>query len=465
MTRFRRGTEPTRPAVRVLRIRYACNQAARLRLVACADSGSSIADGGREVPDTHMSRNPPARFGLRHGCVWAAVAVATVAWPAGAIGRIRPETSTAIRASSAPLPRLVDPFFRAVYGYGGTPLSPAAEGARYRVMILQQYDAQMIPRLKALNPGLKILMYVDMMSSDPRDPTGLSDAVGYDDAVVNHPEWFLRDASGNPLVFKDYPTSYVMDVGNPAYQDDGVARISAEAKGDGFDGIFLDDANASLRWVIAGGSAACVTYPKTAQWQAAVYSFLANVGAQLHQAGLLVLANIGGSTITPRLWQRWNGPLDGAMEESFTNGGTGEDSIENGRWAAKLTHARWSEANGKISLDHAVTGTRAGARYGLATMLLAARDENLFSASTTYTHEVWWPDYATTESLGRPLGAYRLLHNGVYRREFTNGVVLVNPHERTASRVALGGTYSGSGLNKVTDVSLKPTSGVVLVRS
>ena len=58
-----------------------------------------------------------------------------------------------------------------------------------------------------------------------------------------------------------------------------------------------------------------------------------------------------------------------------------------------------------------------------------------------------------------------MLRNGVYRREFTNGVVLVNPHERTARRVVLGGTYSGSGLDKVIDVSLKPTSGVVLVRS
>jgi hypothetical protein len=76
----------------------------------------------------------------------------------------------------------------------------------------------------------------------------------------------------------------------------------------------------------------------------------------------------------------------------------------------------------------------------------------------------WWPGYTSAESLGRPTGAYRLLRNGVYRREFTNGVVLVNPHERT-SRVVLGGTYSGSWLDKVTDASLKPISSVVLVRS
>jgi hypothetical protein len=331
-------------------------------------------------------------------------------------------------------------------------------------MILFQDDARMIPRLKARNRNLKILMYADMMATDSRDPSGIGDWTGYADARANHPDWFLRDVGGAALTFKDYPTSRVMDVGNSAYQRAGLARATREAKVHGFDGVFLDDANASLRWVIAGGSAACVTYPTTAKWQSAVYSFLANVGPQLRRAGLMAVANIGGSIITPGLWQTWNGPIDGAMEESFTDGGTGPDSTENGRWSPKLAHALWSEANGKISLDHAVTRTRAGARYALATMLLVERGDNLFSASIGYRHATWWPEYATASSLGTPIGAYRVLGNGVYRRDFTKGVVLVNPSVRAASRVRLRGTYSGSGLHKVRGVSLRPTSGMVLLK-
>jgi hypothetical protein len=196
-----------------------------------------------------------------------------------------------------------------------------------------------------------------------------------------------------------------------------------------------------------------------------VYSFLSNVGPQLHRAGLLTVANIGGSTITSGLWQKWNGHIDGAMEESFTNGGAGPDSVANGQWTAKLGHAAWSEANGKLSLDHAVTSTRRGARYGLATMLLVAGGENLFSASTNYSREVWWPEYRTVSSLGRPIGRYRVLRNGVYRRDFTNGVVLVNPRTRASGSVRLGRTYSGSGLHRVRAVSLEPTSGLVLTTS
>jgi hypothetical protein len=419
-----------------------------------------------------MGQTPLTRLRLRDVCILASFVVAAAAgafWLAGASdGNTRGAAASrhgGVRPAPASLPRVSAPFFRAVYRYGGTSLSPAREGARYRVMILNQSDAAIIPRLKAGNPGLRVLMYVDMMGADTRDPDGKSDWAGYADATANHPDWFLRGANGNPLVFKHYPTGRVMDVGNAAYQDAGAARVSSEAKAAGFDGVFLDDANASLDWVISGGEAACVAYPTTAKWQAAVYSFLASVAPQLHQAGLLVVANIGGSTITPGLWQKWNGPLDGAMEESFTNGGAGRASIANRGWTASLGHALWSETNGKIALDHAVTATRGGARYGLATMLLVAGGRNLFSASRSSTHEVWWPEYTTTNALGSPLGRYRKLRNGAYRRDFTHGVVLVNPHAKGARVVRLGATYRGSGLGSTRSVTLPPTTGVVLVRS
>jgi len=409
-----------------------------------------------------------ARAGLLASVAFAAVALVT--WPAS-----QPREDTHKRTGGpadpgahnlglAPVTRQL--FFRAVYGgYGGTRLPPARAGARYGVMILNHSDSRVIPRLRAGNPGLKVLMYVDMMGSDRRDPRGVADWTGYTDARADHPEWFLRDRNGSPLIFKHYPAGRVMDVGNRLYQDEGAARVIRLVKAGGFDGVFLDDANASLSWIIRGGSSECVKYPTNLEWQSAVYSFLSNVGPQLHRAGLLAVANIGGSTITPGLWQKWNGPIDGAMEESFTDGGSGPDSLASGEWPAKLSHALWSEENGKISLDHAVTATRAGARYALATMLLVARTENLLYASAGYSDEVWWPEYATANSLGRPTGGYRVLRNGVYRRDFTNGVVLVNPLTRPASRIRLGHTYSGSGLRKVAAVSLAPLSGIVLAKS
>ena len=407
-----------------------------------------------------------ARIGVRRGStamLFAAALGAAAFWLAGpSDGKSPPDRELA--ASGRPA-AVGHPFFRAVYGYGGTRLTPEAEGRRYRVMILQATDAAVIPRLKARNPDLKVLMYVDMMGADLRDSAGLSDWVGFTEARA-HPDWFLLNSAGKRLVFEHYPSGRVMDVGNAAYQNSGAARVSARATADGFDGVFLDDANASLGWIVKGGQAASVAYPTTAAWQSAVDAFLTNVAPQLHEAGLLVVANIGGSVITHGLWERWNGPIDGAMEESFTNAGTGRDTLANGQWPTKLAHAAWSERRGKISLDHAVTATRAGARYGLATMLLVAGGENLYSASKgTYSREVWWPEYRTASRLGRPVGAYRVLANGVYRRDFTNGVALVNPHRRGTRLVHLAGTYHGSGLGNVRTATLRPATGLVLVRS
>ena len=410
-------------------------------------------------------------FGSRRVRVWAAVtaAAAMAVWFGGPAARGVLQSHPAQRAvesqAAASTGVAPSPFFRVVYRYARTRLSPAAEGTRYRMMVMQNSDAAVVPQLKARNTGLRILMYVDMMASDSRDPLGTSDWVGYTDADANHPDWFLTDAQGDRLGVRDYPTGRVMDVGNSGYQQAGLAHVIAQAKAGGFDGIFLDDSNASLNWILAGGSAECVTYPTNALWQGAVYSFLSNVAPQLQAAGLRVVANIGGSTITPGLWQRWNGPLDGAMEESFTNGGGARDSIENGQWRPKLLHARWSEHNRKLSLDHAVTRTRSGARYGLATMLLVADRRNVFYASIRYSREVWWPEYRTAAALGRSKGSYRVLPNGVYRRDFVHGVVLVNPHTSAASRVRLGGVYRGSGLGRVTSVRLPRLSGVVLARS
>jgi hypothetical protein len=216
--------------------------------------------------------------------------------------------------------------------------------------------------------------------------------------------------------------------------------------------------------VVAGGSASCVRYPTDAAWQDAVYSFFARVAPQLHAAGLGVVANIGGSTVTPGLWQRWNRPLDGAMEESWTDGGVGlAQQIPD--WRTKLNNVAWSEANGKYAILNSYNSTESGNTYGLASMLLVANGWSTYdTANSKYQSETWYPEYDTANQLGAPVGPFTVLPNGVYRRDFTNGVVLVNPSGSPATPVTLGGTFSGSGLTGVSSVSLGATSGVVLTR-
>ena len=185
----------------------------------------------------------------------------------------------------------------------------------------------------------------------------------------------------------------------------------------------------------------------------------------LHRARLRFEGNIGGAYTIPGLWVRWASLMDGAMEEAWTDGGTGAAA-----WLywfkQELAEATWSEAHHKQLMLHSYSGTEAGNRFGLATMLLAANGESTYSLSNTSYGDAmpaWYPEYATAERLGAPRGRYTRLPSGVYRRRFAHGLVLVNPSLKV-NHVSLSGTYSGSGLAHVSAATLGPTSGLILLR-
>jgi hypothetical protein len=222
--------------------------------------------------------------------------------------------------------------------------------------------------------------------------------------------------------------------------------------------------NAALKWVLPPG-VTVPQYPNDTSWQAAMLSMLSYAGSQMHANGRLNIGNIGGSVMYPGLWQKWNGPMDGAEEESWTDDGTG---IKNGIWAwpKHLAAVAWSEANGKMAILHSWDGTHLGNVYGLASMMLIAGGQSSYSTSNIcYSScEAWYPEYATAAQLGAPAGPYTQLANGVYTRRFQNGIVLVNPTAASVPAFSLiGGPYTGSGLTNVTRIGMAPTSGYILI--
>jgi hypothetical protein len=363
-------------------------------------------------------------------------------------------------ASQAPIAAA---FHRTTYRYQSA-LPLAQEARLYRMIVLQSTDAAIVPALRAANPMLKIYVYQDGFLGRSADPTGLTACSDYGSISANHPDWFLKDQNGNRIMAKSYPGNYLMDVGNPAYQQVCAAHAVALAKADGFDGIFFDGVTAWAGWAVQSGLN-MPQYPTPASWQAAMYSYLQTISSRVHANGLLTIANIGGASITPGLWQKWSALVDGSEEESFTDGGSGVGgSLWN--WKAQLANAAWSEANGKYTLLHSFNRTEAGNTFGLATMLLVGAGHDTYSTSNAnYTNsETWYPEYTTAEQLGAPAGAYKQLTNGVYQRVFAGGVVLVNPGKTVAQFSLGGGLYSGSGLSKVRAVSMAHGSGLILAR-
>jgi hypothetical protein len=256
--------------------------------------------------------------------------------------------------------------------------------------------------------------------------------------------------------------NYSTNIGNPGYQHACVAHSIALAHQRGFDGIFLDGVCAKFSWTVPSGVTAYpAQFPTDAAYQSAVYSLLYYAGPTVRASGLKLWANV--SAADSAQWSKWNGPLDGAMEESWTDGGLGL-AQQVPWWRQKLANAAWSQAHGKNLLLHSYNGTEAGNTYGLASMLLVANGRLSYTTSTNYsTNAAWLPEYTTAQHLGAPRGQYRVLRSGVYERVFAHGIVLVDRTQR-GRHVVLHGRYSGTHLRHVRSVSLSGLSAVILTR-
>ncbi|HEV7138840.1 MAG TPA: putative glycoside hydrolase [Steroidobacteraceae bacterium] len=112
-------------------------------------------------------------------------------------------------------------------------------------------------------------------------------------------------------------------------------------------------------------------------------------------------------------------------------------------------------------------------RYGLASCLMNDAYYSFSSNSGGYSGVVWFDEY--NAKLGQAVsppqtGAWQ---NGVWRRDFTNGIALVNPKGNGPQTVQLGGTFvkikgsQDSSVNNgqtVTSVTLKDRDGIILLR-
>jgi hypothetical protein len=362
-------------------------------------------------------------------------------------------------------------FYRNADAYDGAIFDPAAEAPRVSLWIAQGFHSDLIPQLSAANPSTVSYLYKegpysDALSSQPATGPINTGGVTYSEAATDHPDWLLLDSSGRQITNDGYAGYHLMDIGNVGYQDEWARNAVAEAKRDGWSGIYVDDLSLALH----GASATPAKYPTPAAWQAAVASFLANVGAQVRDADLKFIVNINCGVSWPSVRDRWLQYVDGTMEEGWMRPSVDPTqplaSSANGDWNRQLGEETASEREGKYFLAElpAYPWDSAAVRYGLATELLGAAGRSSFDVSgfPVYTRALWYPDYDAARRLGPPLGTYTELAGGVYRRDFANGAVLVNPTESTRT-VALGATYSGDGLSNATSVAMAATTGLVLL--
>ncbi len=344
---------------------------------------------------------------------------------------------------------------------------PSLTAQRSRVVILLPWQQQLMHRLKASNPRLIVLEYKDLGNASSYQPVdGLStDGVSYAQALAHHPAWLLRDRAGAPIRCLGFPYLWAMDIGNRGFQRAWASEVVHELKTQGWDGVFIDNVNPTIRYYHDPRDVA--KYPSDRAYAAAVTSALAHITPKIHAAGKLAMANIGSWPNYRATAARWLRYLDGAMDERFAKftPAPGRGYRSPAEWDVELSILQQVQRQGKwfLGITQSSDGDIRAERFGWATLLLGSSGHATFALQNdaNYGVETWFPDYEAP--IGRPLGPAYKQPSGVHRRIFSHGLVLVNPTAQPRT-VRLGKRYSGDGLRSVTSATMAPHTGLVLVR-
>lgn len=298
---------------------------------------------------------------------------------------------------------------------------------------------------------------------------------GRDSRSLDHPEWVLADAAGNRL-FVDWGCKggacpqWAADVGNPDFRADFVARVGALLK-KGYPGIMIDDVN--LLWRISDGTGDTVTPidPRTGaemtlgDWQSYVVGLLEQVrkaypGARImHNAIWYADAPGYGNSYVRRQTAAadWimleRGATDGGLK-----GGDGKFSMASFMKFSDFAHGVGTNV---LFLDE--TAHSIGEQtYNLAVYLLVNNGGDLVSTEeySRIAPGSTWAGF--TADLGDALGP-RYRWNGLWRRDFTKGVVLVNDPGASSVTVSLGNSYEDLGGQAVDSLTLGSREAAVLI--
>ena len=343
----------------------------------------------------------------------------------------------------------------------GGPFPATVDATQYQYIVMHSDRAGLIPALKAANPLLKVLVYKDMAAAlswagSTQVPAGVSMA-----EANAHPEWFLEDTAGERIEWCDYAGDWQLDVGSRTYQDRWAQNVSADMRANGWDGVFVDDANASQSWHLCGKTIA--KYPTDAAYAGATRRFLANVGPSLTSQGYLVIPNIYLPSNDLATWLDWISFTSGASQEFWSKWGTGSTGhFADAEWTYRQAYLRATQRAGKvfIGVTYAAKSDVRSMRYARSTFLLdwdGGPSALLFEAGSGIdpTSPDWMSD------IGAPLTAARTAVGAAWRRDYSGGTVLVNPSSTTVW-VTLGSPHVGADGQVVTSLALAPSTGLVL---
>jgi hypothetical protein len=295
------------------------------------------------------------------------------------------------------------------------------------------------------------------------------------DSVVysKHPDWVLHDPSGRPLYipWNCNGTScpqYAGDIANPAFRAWWISEARSTLSR-GYLGLWIDDVNMEFRVSDGTGKQVIPIEGATGQpmgwtaWRNHVADFVEQIRAAFPKAEIvhnsIWFAGPEGIRDADSAIRRQIAAADdlnierGIASDPGLNGGTGKWSVH-----ALFDYVdRVHQAGKGVTLEEYVLDS-SRREYALAAYFLISSGNDRFGDASANPAN-WWKGYDV--DLGKPLGP-RAYSNGIYRRNFSHGLVMLAEPRLQSQNILLPGAFMTLDGRIVRSVTLSDRQGIIL---
>jgi len=256
---------------------------------------------------------------------------------------------------------------------------------------------------------------------------------------------------------------YAGDIGNPYFRQHWIERAVADSAS--YRGLFIDDANMFQHVGDGSGNRVTPIDPRTGtfmtlwDWR----RYVAEFSEQIRQA-------LPHKELAPNVlwWEPRDDPhvqrqidasthihLERGVNDAGIRGGGGQFGLE-----SYFDYIDWLHARGKAVVIDGEGRNEAELEYGLAAYFMTSTDRDAVGSDVGGSPGDWWTGYDV--ALGVPQGR-RYRWNGLLRRDFQHGFVLVNQPEAATQAVFVGSSATGPTGQPRPTVILGPAEGAVVL--
>ncbi|MDP9055495.1 MAG: putative glycoside hydrolase family 15 protein [Acidobacteriota bacterium] len=294
--------------------------------------------------------------------------------------------------------------------------------------------------------------------------------------ATQHPDWILHDASGNSLYIpwgcaNGTCPQFAADISNPNFRAWWIGQMQGTLSRGNYKGLWIDDVNMNFSVSDGWGNPVTVLDATTGApmtwtaWRTYVAQFLTQIRQAFPNKEILhnsvwCAGPSGVRDLDPAI-QAQIAAADiinierGIGSDPGLTGGTGDFSLNVLFGYIDRVHA----AGRNVVLEQYDVTDVATRQYSVAGYFLISSGNDYYGDTVT-TPDNWWSGFNV--DLGSPLGP-RTYANGVYRRNFSQGMVLLGEPGSATQTVTLPASFKTLDGTAVNSVTVSAYQGVILL--